>query len=293
MRGWHQAIEEQAPSAHLDWLIKQGFDEKQAMRLKWLSKDMNEHDSYMKDFNLIFEALDVWGPGSKEDTLKALNAVSNQIDSILEIGCGQGNATQVLAMNSTASITAVDNEEFALELLMKKMCSQSLDHRVSTLCANMENLPCELASYDLIWSEGSAYIMGVEKALKAWRPFLKEEGVLVFSDAVWSVEKPNQESLDFWQQEYPDMTTVAVRIKQAEATGYELIETFSLSEEAWQSYYRPLEARLNELKDELYGSPVVDDIERELAVFHQREGEYDYQMFILKNSNIAKTNYSK
>lgn len=293
MRGWHQAIEEQAPSAHLDWLIKQGFDEKQAMRLKWLSKDMNEHDSYMKDFNLIFEALDVWGPGSKEDTLKALNAVSNQIDSILEIGCGQGNATQVLAMNSTASITAVDNEEFALELLMKKMCSQSLEHRVSILCANMENLPCELASYDLIWSEGSAYIMGVEKALKAWRPFLKEEGVLVFSDAVWSVEKPNQESLDFWQQEYPDMTTVAVRIKQAEATGYELIETFSLSEEAWQFYYRPLEARLNELKDELYGSPVVDDIERELAVFHQREGEYDYQMFILKNSNIAKTNYSK
>lgn len=287
MREWHQTIEQQAPSAHLEWLIKQGFDEKQAMRLKWLSKDMNEHDRYMQDFNLVFEALETWGPGSKADRLKALNTVPNQIDTILEIGCGQGIATQILAENTQATITAVDNEEFALDALMQKMKAKGLDNRISTLCANMTSLPCEAASFDLIWSEGSAYIMGVEAALKAWKPLLKEDGVLVLSDAVWSVDKPKQESVDFWQKEYPDMTTTAARIKQAEAAGYELIDTFSLSEEAWQAYYRPLEARLNELKEELYGSSVLADIEHEIAIFHQRSGEYDYQMFILKNSKIG------
>lgn len=32
MRDWHQA-----PGAHLAWLLKQGFSEKQALHLKWLS----------------------------------------------------------------------------------------------------------------------------------------------------------------------------------------------------------------------------------------------------------------
>ncbi|MCP3698549.1 MAG: class I SAM-dependent methyltransferase, partial [Aliivibrio sp.] len=191
------------------------------------------------------------------------------------------------AENTQATITAVDNEEFALDALMQKMKAKGLDNRISTLCANMTNLPCEPASFDLIWSEGSAYIMGVEAALKSWKPLLKEEGVLVLSDAVWSVESPRKETLAFWQHEYPDMATAAARIKQAEAAGYELIDTFSLSDQAWQAYYFPLEARLNELKEELYGSPVLDDLERELAVFHQRKDEFDYQMFIFKNSKIG------
>lgn len=36
MTEWHQSLEQTAPDAHLDWLLKQGFDEKQALRLKWL-----------------------------------------------------------------------------------------------------------------------------------------------------------------------------------------------------------------------------------------------------------------
>ena len=54
MRPWHQSIERQAPAAHLDWLIKQGLSEKQALRLKWLSQDMNMHDQYMADFEYLF-----------------------------------------------------------------------------------------------------------------------------------------------------------------------------------------------------------------------------------------------
>ncbi|WP_462159070.1 MerR family transcriptional regulator [Pseudoalteromonas sp. GB56] len=51
---WHQELECSAPDAHLDWLITQGFSEKEALRLKWLSKDMNEHEQYMADFMTVF-----------------------------------------------------------------------------------------------------------------------------------------------------------------------------------------------------------------------------------------------
>lgn len=85
---WHESLDQLAPEAHIEWLMKQGFDEKQAMRLKWLSKDMNEHERYMQDFDLIFKELERWGPGSESDTLKALQKVPNKSMTLLEIGCG-------------------------------------------------------------------------------------------------------------------------------------------------------------------------------------------------------------
>lgn len=57
-KSWHQTLAEVAPDAHIDWLKVQGFDEKQALRIKWLSKDMNEHDKYMQNFMSVFEALE-------------------------------------------------------------------------------------------------------------------------------------------------------------------------------------------------------------------------------------------
>ncbi|MGR5147327.1 MerR family transcriptional regulator [Photobacterium alginatilyticum] len=287
---WHETLEQQAPEAHLEWLIKQGFDEKQAVRLKWLSKDMNSHEQYMHDFNLVFKALERWGPGSEADTLKAFERLPYNPQEILEIGCGQGVATKVLAVeviaqHSQATITAVDNEEFALQTLMNTLKEQGIGERVSTVCANMEKLPFEPESFDLIWSEGSAYIMGVNNALTAWRPLLKKNGVLVLSDLVWNVESPSKEALAFWQKEYPDMTTAAQRIEQAEQAGYEVIYSFALSDEGWLNYYTPLENRVEALKEQLQGSVALEDLKRELSAFHSRSGEFDYQMFILRVCN--------
>ena len=70
LKAWHEGLDKLAPDAHLDWLMKQGFSEKEALRLKWLSKDMNEHDLYMADFMRVFETLERWGPGSEEETKK-------------------------------------------------------------------------------------------------------------------------------------------------------------------------------------------------------------------------------
>jgi DNA-binding transcriptional MerR regulator len=114
LRQWHESIDKIAPDAHLDWLTKQGFNEKEALRLKWISKDMNEHEQYMADFFYIFEGLDRWGPGSEEETRKALTKIPFTPQNIMEIGCGKGLSTMVLAQHCPAMITAVDNDEPAL-----------------------------------------------------------------------------------------------------------------------------------------------------------------------------------
>ena len=282
MTAWHQSLEQTAPDAHLDWLMKQGFDEKQALRLKWLSKDMNTHEQYMADFNTIFESLDRWGPGLEAETIKAFNLLPSVPKTILEIGCGQGIATTVLANQSDAVITAVDNHEDALNRLRQRAIEAGVADKVVAQCASMTDLPFDDASFDVIWAEGCAYIMGVNNALKQWRPLLKEQGVLVLSDLVWHTDKPSTERQAFWSKEYPDMTTVDQRIKQAQAAGYEVLKHFTLSDEAWQAYFLPLQQRVNALKESMLESQAIKDIQTELDIYHQGFEQFGYQVFILQ-----------
>ncbi|EGU41805.1 methyltransferase [Vibrio ichthyoenteri ATCC 700023] len=276
---WHETLDKLAPDAHIDWLIKQGFSETDAQRLRWLSKDMNTHDSYMADFYRIFDPLERRGPGSELDTLTALRKVPMKPNQILEIGCGQGIATRLLAEHCDAHITAIDNDEEAIKALQAS--NQEHVEQLRFECASMTDLPYAERSFDLIWSEGSAYIMGVENAFKQWRSRLNEGGVLVLSDLVWATDAPNNPAKAFWGSEYPDMTTVETRIKQAKAAGYQVVDTFPITDEAWEAYYQPLSQQVAALKEQIPNSQAIKDIERELDAYRQRDGQFDYQMFIL------------
>jgi len=282
LKDWHESTDKLAPDAHLDWLMKQGFSEKEALRLKWLSKDMNEHEQYMAQFMKIFEALERWAPGNETETLKALALLPEPPESILEIGCGKGLATMALVNNTTAPITAVDNEQSVLTSLSERFEADNLASRLTTVCASMTELPFKNGSFDLLWAEGSAYIMGVSKALSQWKPLLTDDGILMISDLVWLTDSPNQDAIEFWKSEYPDMQSVSTRVKQMEAAGYEVLNSFALSREAWLNYYEPLKMRLSELELELQGSQVLVDINKEIDIYTKYLDEFGYQMFVLR-----------
>lgn len=281
LKAWHEGLDKLAPDAHLDWLIMQGFSEKEALRLKWLSKDMNEHDLYMADFMKVFETLEYWGPGSENETEKALSMLPNAPSNILEIGCGKGLATKVLAEHSEAKIVAIDNEQSALDRLTQRFEQLGISDRLETVCVSMTELPFSKEVFDLIWAETSAYIMGVEKALAEWKPFLCGQGYLVVSDMVWRTDAPSKESIDFWNQEYPDIQVVQTRIKQMKKAGYRVIEHFPQSEEAWLNYYGPLGKRVTEFEPELASSVALKDIKHEVNVCTQFANEFGYHMFVL------------
>jgi len=280
---WHDTLSEVAPDAHLDWLITQGFNEKEALRLKWLSKDMNEHDKYMADFMKVFETLERWGPGSEEETRKALSLLPKTPETILEIGSGKGLSTRVLAKHTAAAITAVDNELSAINKLNDTMQKEGLSEQVSPVCASMTELPFDERSFDLIWAEGCAYIMGTENALKEWKPLLKESGLLVISDLVWLTDEPHPESAAFWKSEYPDIQTIETRLAQIKAAGYQTLQQFTISLDAWRNYFMPLQARVDELKPDMADSAAIKDISKELDIYHNHLGdEFGYHFFIVQ-----------
>ncbi|ACJ26982.1 Regulatory protein, MerR [Shewanella piezotolerans WP3] len=284
LKAWHTSLEKLAPDAHLDWLTKQGFSEKEALRLKWLSKDMNEHDVYMADFMTVFEPLERWGPGSESDTQKALSLLPQAPTNLLEVGCGKGLATQVLAQKTEAKITAIDNEQSALDRLTQRFKQQGISDRLETLCTSMTELPFADESFDLIWAEGSAYIMGVEKALQQWRPLLQQHTYLVISDLAWKTDTPSSESIEFWNQNYPDIQLVANRIEQIQQAGYRIVAHFPQSEEAWLDYYGPLGEQVIKLEPEMPSSAALKDIKHEVRISTKFADEFGYHFFVLAKS---------
>lgn len=243
---------------------------------------MNEHDNYMADFMTVFETLERWGPGDKNETLTALSLLPIAPKSILEIGCGKGVATSTLANNSSANIVAVDNEQSAIDYLNVQITNKKLSNSVTPVCATMTDLHFEKGSFDLIWAEGSAYIMGVTNALAKWKPLLKAPGFLVLSDLVWLTDAASKSAEEFWSKEYPDMQQLSTREKQIEAAGYEIISSFTLSDKAWQAYILPLTERVETLQSTMQASKALQDIQHELDIYSKYLGEFGYQMFILK-----------
>ncbi|WP_434341180.1 MerR family transcriptional regulator [Motilimonas cestriensis] len=282
LRPWHQLTDKLAPDVHLDWLKQQGFNEQQALHLKWLSKDMNEHDQYMADFMGVFQRLERWGPGCDADTLKALSTLPTAPTQIIDIGCGKGFSTRLLARHTQAQIVAVDNEQSALDELGERLAEQELDTRITLSCASMTDLPFSPASFDCIWSEAAAYIMGIEQALTQWRKLLTDRGYMIVSDLAWLTDSPSQEAIAFWAGEYPDMQTIEKRLGQMRQAGFDVMVHFTLSEQAWHDYYQPLKARVAEIKASMPNSNAIADMEQEITIYERYLGEFGYQMFVLR-----------
>jgi SAM-dependent methyltransferase len=149
---------------------------------------------------------------------------------------------------------------------------------------DMAQLPLPDAPWDVIWSEGSAYIIGVESALRNWRPLLRPGGVLVFSEMVWRTETPSEELRAYWASAYPAMTRVPVRLAQSKRAGFRVLGHFDMGREAMDTYYRPLEARVAEMEQRLEGTRVLEDLRAELAAYHACDGTVSFEMFVLQKS---------
>ncbi len=284
MRAFHQQLEKIAPQAHANWLQAEGLDETGIFRLRWISRDLHNHEDYMKDFETIFAGVDRHGPGTDKDTLWALEQVEPSPERILDIGCGAGSSALLLAQHSQAQVVGLDNFDQSLQRLEQLAAERGLGSRMETCNASMTDIPFPPESFDLLWSEGSAYIMGFEQALTQWRPLLKDQGYLVISELVWLDEPDTGEMGKFWQAEYPDMQTAQARIEQCQQQGYQVVASRMLDQKAWFAYTKPLAKRLDELEPEMPGSKAIADLRHEITILEQFEGSFSYMLLVLKKS---------
>ena len=226
------------------------------------------------------------GPGSDACTCEALRRLPPLPPNprVLDLGCGPGKQTRVLARELGCRITAVDLHEPYLQELREAAAGEGLSALIDTRCWDMADLPIEPGSVDLIWSEGAAYNIGFENALRLWRPLLKPSGMMAVTECSWLTDTPAGALRAFWDDAYPAIGTVEVNQARAEAAGYHVLDTFPLPAEAWWTeYYTPLQARIARLRPtaDVDLTAVLDEAEHEIALFARYHTAYGYVFYLL------------
>ncbi|MFB1489148.1 MULTISPECIES: class I SAM-dependent methyltransferase [unclassified Thiocapsa] len=247
-------------------------------------------DARMMDWLIALHAgLPRLGPGSDTATRRALADCVGlpAVPEILDVGCGSGASSLVLAEATAGRITAVDRVPLFLRELRIRAQARGLDGRIHPLVADMHALPFRSAAFDLIWSEGAIYIMGFDAGLTHWHSLLRPRGWLVVSELSWLTDHPPADLRDYWREGYPGMRNVADNLAAASSLGWEPVGHFPLSADAWTiDYSGPLQARLPSFRaahaDDPDAQAVADMTEQEIALMTDAAGTCGYVFYILR-----------
>ncbi|WP_461642681.1 class I SAM-dependent methyltransferase [Labilibaculum euxinus] len=232
------------------------------------------------------------GPGSENDTLKALwlmDLPSDQKLKIADIGCGSGGQTITLAQNLNGEITAVDLFPEFLDELNEKSQKYGLSSKIKTLEKSMDELSFNNEEFDIIWSEGAIYNIGFENGLKKWKDYLKVGGYIAVSEITWITNSRPKEVEEYWTNEYPEIDTASNKIKLLESNGYSLIGYFYLRPNCWiENYWEPMESRFETFLERNHHSElaykVVNDNKTEINLYSKYKDYFSYGFYIARKN---------
>ncbi|MFC1731011.1 class I SAM-dependent methyltransferase [candidate division KSB1 bacterium] len=97
------------------------------------------------------------GPGDNESTKRALSLIGKLPHEpiVLDIGCGPGMQTLILAKETNGRIIAIDTFEPYLKDLRNRSKKAGLDSRITAQNMSMFDINFIENAFDLIWSEGA------------------------------------------------------------------------------------------------------------------------------------------
>lgn len=229
------------------------------------------------------------GPGSDISTHRAIEKLQplSYGSTILDVGCGPGRQSLILARQLDCPVTAIDIHQPFLDRLNAEAVRQGLESRILSMNVRMEAMPFPEACFDLIWAEGSAFILGVSQSLKVWKRLLKSNGQIGFTELTWLIESPPTEAAQFWAKNYPPMTTVEENRRQIEAEGFNVLDTFILpTGDWWDEYLTPLGNRVELLRHQATNDAelgaVLAGAEMEISICSRFGASFGYVFYIAK-----------
>lgn len=243
------------------------------------------------DINLIYEYFantNRQGPGSPEETLKALSFINNLTEKskIADIGCGTGGQTMVLGQNTSCEIIGVDSWKYFIDKLNLEAKNKNLQDRVIGIVGDMGNLPFQKEEFDLIWSEGAIYNIGFERGLSEWRKYLKQGGYIAVTENTWFSDERPDEIQHFWQNAYSEIDTIPNKVAQMQKAGYLPIATYMLPETVWIDYYavtkKLQELFLKKYKGNKTAEEFITSQRYEAELYKKYKAYYGYMFYIGK-----------
>jgi len=238
----------------------------------------------------VFEGLPRQGPGNRACAEKALGLCRElpPVPAVLDLGCGVGGQTLHLAeLLPGVRITAIDSHAPSIERLGATVAERGLADRVHPVVGDMASPGLPFESFDLIWSEGALYNLGIEKALRICHGLLRPDSYLAFTDAIWRKENPPPEVKASFDLDYPTMGRVPDVLTTIGKTGFSLVGHFTLPDEAWwDDFYTPMERRIEDLRGKYAGDAevlgVLDQLAREPEMHRRHSDYYAYEFFVAR-----------
>jgi SAM-dependent methyltransferase len=247
-------------------------------------------DKAISLFYELFSGLPREGPGDPECTRRALSMLPplGPRARILDLGCGTGAQTLVLAHHTPATILAIDNHPPFIDELNAAAARAGLASRVEARVGDLRHLDLPERHFDVIWSEGAIYNAGFDAGLEAWRAFLASRGHVVVSELCWLVADPPRECVEFLAAEYPAARDIEENLAALVRCGYDSVGHFRLPSSAWwRDYYDPLARNVGAFRASHRGDEVAEAIaaqtEREIEMFRKYSDCYGYVFFVMQD----------
>jgi len=248
---------------------------------------MEEQEKYIRALIELHRGLERQGPGDTDYS----NYIISQIPElptnprIADIGCGAGAGTLFLADKFKSKVQAVDFSREFLDELEDRAKQRGLEHLVETIECDMGNLNWESGTIDLLWSEGAAYNITFEGALKAWRPLMASNGIAVISEMNYFTSEVPELVKAFMQNAYPAILTESENSDIISSSGFKVLGIHRLPSKAWwDNYYEPLRNNIESFKnsnDSIMQS-VIKETEEEMKLFEEYEKHYGYSFYVMK-----------
>lgn len=248
---------------------------------------MNSQDKYINALISLHTGLERQGPGDPEFTRYILNLLTDLPANpvIADLGCGAGAGALILAEIYHTRVRAVDFSKPFLDQMMSQAEQKGLADLIEPVECDMGELDWELQSIDLLWSEGAAYNISFEGAIKSWRPLLTEQGIAVISEMNYFSDNPPDVVKSYMKRMYPDIKNEAENIALINKSGFRFLELHRLPSRAWWDYYYdPLRNRIDSMG--VISDPVMQDViqetEEEMDFFRDHHDEFGYTYYIMQ-----------
>lgn len=224
------------------------------------------------------------GPGDSDFSRHILSSLTlPPKPRIADLGCGSGASALLLAQHYQSTVMAVDTSSVFIDELKVRAKQLGIEHLIIPVHGDMAKLDRSMNTVDLLWSEGAAYHLGFEQALKLWRPFLSNNGIAVISEMSWLTDDAPEPVSRYWQKAYPMMGTEAENVDRAYRSGFSVLSTHRLPSQAWWvNYYEPLRERMKQIKITPSTRSVIREAEEEMRLFEQFSDFYGYTFYILQ-----------